>query len=314
MTRRDFVAFGAGMAAAAFGSSFQALAWTTDQKFEVTHTDAEWRKLLTAPAIRGVASGGHGTSVHEPVAAREASRHVCLRRLRARRVLVGDEVRQRNRVAEFLGSDRARDRHNARHLAGHGADRRALPPVWRSPRPRVRRWPEADRTAVLHQRRRVDVQADVGCGARTSTNAAQDDSHRASSDVSGAASEVTPQQRPQRRAVGVAHPRGDLVHARVCSSSAGAPRARPAGSGSTPAATCRARSASGARASACWRRPPSPRRRARSPAPAASRAQRSKRCTIGSRVHQMIGQRVRGLRRPRIDDEVLRGERRRAAG
>ena len=49
MTRRDFVVFGAGAAAAALGSSFPVLAWPTDQKFEVTHTDAEWRKLLTAP-------------------------------------------------------------------------------------------------------------------------------------------------------------------------------------------------------------------------------------------------------------------------
>ena len=48
MTRREFVTFCAS-AAAALGSSFRALASGPAQKFEVTHTDAEWRKLLTAP-------------------------------------------------------------------------------------------------------------------------------------------------------------------------------------------------------------------------------------------------------------------------
>ena len=49
MNRRQFVTFGAaGMAAAAFRASFPALAWAGGEKFEVTHTDAEWRKRLTA--------------------------------------------------------------------------------------------------------------------------------------------------------------------------------------------------------------------------------------------------------------------------
>jgi peptide-methionine (R)-S-oxide reductase len=48
MNRRTFVTVGAaGMAMAAFRASFPALSWAGEEKFEVTHTDAEWRKLLT---------------------------------------------------------------------------------------------------------------------------------------------------------------------------------------------------------------------------------------------------------------------------
>jgi peptide-methionine (R)-S-oxide reductase len=48
MTRRDFVTFGALSAAlAAVGSFFPSFAWGQTETFEVTHTDAEWRKLLT---------------------------------------------------------------------------------------------------------------------------------------------------------------------------------------------------------------------------------------------------------------------------
>jgi peptide-methionine (R)-S-oxide reductase len=48
MTRRQFISAGAGSAAAfAFGSRLIPGASAASQKFEVTHTDAEWRKLLT---------------------------------------------------------------------------------------------------------------------------------------------------------------------------------------------------------------------------------------------------------------------------
>jgi peptide-methionine (R)-S-oxide reductase len=47
ITRRQFVTISAGLAAAAAGTSFPSLAWATGEKFEVTYTDAEWRKRLT---------------------------------------------------------------------------------------------------------------------------------------------------------------------------------------------------------------------------------------------------------------------------
>ena len=54
MTRRRLVFGGAaGLAAAVFGVPACATAAKSDETFEVTHTDAEWRKLLT-PAQYGV--------------------------------------------------------------------------------------------------------------------------------------------------------------------------------------------------------------------------------------------------------------------
>ena len=47
VTRRTFVLFGAASLAAACTSSVQAGESAVGQAFEVTHTDAEWRKLLT---------------------------------------------------------------------------------------------------------------------------------------------------------------------------------------------------------------------------------------------------------------------------
>src|SRR5262245_38327856 len=47
MTRRDFLVCSAGALAAACTSSSEA---APDQSFEVTHTDAEWRKLLKPDA------------------------------------------------------------------------------------------------------------------------------------------------------------------------------------------------------------------------------------------------------------------------
>ena len=47
----------------------------------------------------------------------------------------------------------------ARPLGRHGPDRRQLPALRRPPGPRLRRWSEADRIALLHERRGDDVQA-----------------------------------------------------------------------------------------------------------------------------------------------------------
>jgi peptide-methionine (R)-S-oxide reductase len=47
MTRRDFVVLGAGSVAAVAAGSRLAAQSKPAQRFEVTHTDAEWRKLLT---------------------------------------------------------------------------------------------------------------------------------------------------------------------------------------------------------------------------------------------------------------------------
>ncbi len=72
-----------------------------DQKYAVTHTDAQWRKILT-PAQS--AAAGDRAAVFQPVVERTSPRGFQLRGLRTAAVFIGDEVRQRDRLAEFLAA------------------------------------------------------------------------------------------------------------------------------------------------------------------------------------------------------------------
>ena len=63
------------------------------------------------------------------------------------------EVRQRHRLAELLRPARQRHRHDQDRSLVHGTHRGALPPLRRPSGPRVRRRAEADRAALLHERR-----------------------------------------------------------------------------------------------------------------------------------------------------------------
>ena len=91
---------------------------------------------------------------------RTSHRHIHLRRLRAAAVLIEDQVRQRHRLAELLGAARrTRSTRRTTRTLRHGAHRSALPPMRRPSRPCVRRRPEADRPALLHERRRAEVRA-----------------------------------------------------------------------------------------------------------------------------------------------------------
>src|SRR6185312_5687629 len=105
------------------------------EKFEVEKTDAGWRAQLT-PQQYGL---------------------LRLRRLRPAAVLLGDQIRERDRLAELLSAARKCRRQDRRPDFRDTADRNSLPPLRRSPRSRVRRWAEADRLALLHGRPRAAV-------------------------------------------------------------------------------------------------------------------------------------------------------------
>ena len=94
--------------------------------YPVTHTDAEWRKLLTPEQYRVMR--GHGTEAPGSCALqlREARRHVLLRRLRAAAVRVQAEVRERHRLAELQRSGARRGRDTDRQQLRHGPHRGAL--------------------------------------------------------------------------------------------------------------------------------------------------------------------------------------------
>ena len=60
----------------------------TDETFEVTKSEEEWRKQLTPEQYHALV--------------REASRYVYVRRLRTAALQVRTKVRERHRLAEFL--------------------------------------------------------------------------------------------------------------------------------------------------------------------------------------------------------------------
>src|SRR5882724_4506517 len=110
-----------------------------------------------ARGLPGAAPRGHRAALQQPAERREAPGHLRLRWLRPAAVLVRDEIRKRHRLAELLQAAGECGRDVDRPLAADGAHRGALPPLRRSPGPCVRGWAEADRPALLHERRLAHV-------------------------------------------------------------------------------------------------------------------------------------------------------------
>ena len=130
-------------------------------RFEVTRSEAEWRKLLTPEQYEVMRE--HGTERPGSCALNFEKRHgtFCLRRLRAAAVQVEEEVRERHRLAELQRSGAGFDRDHDRSKLRHGPHRGALQPLRQPSRPRVRGRPAADASALLHQRRGDELPAGV---------------------------------------------------------------------------------------------------------------------------------------------------------
>jgi hypothetical protein len=128
------------------------------EEFAVTKTDEEWRRQLT-PEQYAVLRG-HGTEFPGSRAADGAPRrHVCVRGVRSTAVRRGQEIRERNGLAQFLCADRRIHRHHRRSEPWHDPHRSALQPVRWTSGSRVPRRSTADRTALLHQRRGPELQS-----------------------------------------------------------------------------------------------------------------------------------------------------------
>src|SRR2546428_446283 len=109
-------------------------------------------------AVPGAAQEGHRDGVHGQVLERAWRGCLPVRRVRPRPVQLREQVRLRNGLAELLAADRAEPREGrARREPRNGTRRGPLRAVWRAPRPRLRRWPAAHRSALLHQLRRAPV-------------------------------------------------------------------------------------------------------------------------------------------------------------
>ena len=125
-------------------------------------------RAADAAAIRDPAQAGHRAPGLEPAAQGASQGHLRLRRLRPAAVLLGDEIRERHRLAELLSAAGKRRRQDRGPHLRDAADRNSLPPLRRPSRPRLRRRAEADRPALLHGR----LCAGVSSGrARPSANA-----------------------------------------------------------------------------------------------------------------------------------------------
>ena len=122
------------------------------ENFEVEMTDAEWRKQLTPEQFEILRTAWHRAPGLEPAAQGASQGHLRLRRLRPAAICLGNQVRQRHRLAELLSADGERGRQDRGPHLRHAAHRSALPPLRRPSRPRLRRRAEADRAALLHGR------------------------------------------------------------------------------------------------------------------------------------------------------------------
>ena len=110
-------------------------------------------RAADAAAIRDPAQARHRAAGLEPAPQGEAQGHLRLRRLRPAAVLLGDQIRQRHRLAELLSAAAKRRRQDRGPHVRDDAHRSALPPLRRPSRPRLRRRAAADRPALLHERR-----------------------------------------------------------------------------------------------------------------------------------------------------------------
>ena len=170
ITRRRLLARSAAILAMAAGRPFRARALVFEQ-FEVTHTDAEWRKLLTPnqyQVLRHEATERPFTSalLHEKRRGSFACAGCALENFSS-----ATKFDSGTGWPSFWAPDRESRHHQERQLVRRDPDRCGVPALRRPPRSRLRRWAEADGAAVLHQRCRVDIQAASGVRLYSATGA-----------------------------------------------------------------------------------------------------------------------------------------------
>jgi hypothetical protein len=133
------------------------------KQYPVSHTDAEWRKLLT-PEQYDVLRG-HGTEAPGSCALNFEKRHGTFTCAGCEQALFTSKRKFESGTGWPSFNDARLDRDLDRHQLWHGPQRGALQPLRQPSRPRVRRWPAAHAPALLHQRRGDELQAGMTAGA-----------------------------------------------------------------------------------------------------------------------------------------------------
>lgn len=109
-----------------------------------------------APTIQGLSRGRNGTGVHRSLLEREGVGNLSLRLLRRAVVFLGNKIRFRNGMAEFLQARRGgRLGRTSRPRLLDDSDRSPMREMWRSPGPCIRGRSPSHGTALLHQFRVV---------------------------------------------------------------------------------------------------------------------------------------------------------------
>ncbi len=163
INRRNLTLAGIGAAvaaaAAALTRSGSQEAVAASGTFEITKTDDEWRKLLTAEqhyVLRKHGTERAGTSpLDKQYGAGTYACAGCDLPLFSSKTKFDSRTGWPSFYAPLdnaVGTDQ-------RPQLGDAAHRGALPPLRRPPRPCVRRRPQADRIALLHERRGDEVHA-----------------------------------------------------------------------------------------------------------------------------------------------------------
>jgi peptide-methionine (S)-S-oxide reductase len=128
-------------------------------KFEIEKSDAEWRQLLTPAQYDVLRKHGTERAGTSPLNAEKRKGTFACAGCDLPLFSSDTKYRERHRLAELLAAAAERGRHHDRQVVLHDAHRGALPPLRRPSRARVRGRPEADRPALLHERRGAEVHA-----------------------------------------------------------------------------------------------------------------------------------------------------------
>ena len=136
-------------------------------KFEVEHTDAEWRKLLSPAQYTVLRRQGTEAPGSSPLEAENRKGVYDCAGCALRALFFGDEIPQRHRLALLLCAARGRGRDVRGPEPHDGAHGSALPPLRWPFGPCLQRRPAAHGAPLLHERRGARLQARHGLREKT---------------------------------------------------------------------------------------------------------------------------------------------------